>query len=166
MFIWTGWTVSCSDSCGRLACYFVRLHDFSVTLSRCYQEIYVNSFFPHTARLLNCLSTQFFPQTFDLNSHKSKHKRHLCLGSLQAAFLFSFNRFFSFLTCIGSLALHWVNPKWDWWRSKFIFSFFAIIEMIWVKVNKNSSNSVIAHDDDLISLTSTSLEDPNDASSL
>ena len=38
--------------------------------------------------------------------------------------------------------------------------------MIWVKVNKNSSNSVIAHDDDLISLTSTSLEDPNDASSL
>ena len=31
--------------------YSDRLHDFSVTIARCYKDTYVNSFFPHTARL-------------------------------------------------------------------------------------------------------------------
>ena len=32
--------------------YSDRLHDFSVTIpTRCYKDVYVNSFFPHTARL-------------------------------------------------------------------------------------------------------------------
>ena len=33
--------------------YSGRLHDFSVTIPRCYKDVYVNSFFPHTARLWN-----------------------------------------------------------------------------------------------------------------
>ena len=40
---------------GRSACYSDRLHDFSVTIPRCYKDVYVNSFFPPTARLWNSL---------------------------------------------------------------------------------------------------------------
>ena len=36
---------------GRSSCYSDRLHDFSVTIPRCYKDICVNSFFPRTARL-------------------------------------------------------------------------------------------------------------------
>ena len=36
---------------GRSTRYSDRLHDFSVTISRCYKDVYVNSFFPRTARL-------------------------------------------------------------------------------------------------------------------
>ena len=31
---------------GRSTCYSDRLHDFSVTIPRCYKDVYVNSFFP------------------------------------------------------------------------------------------------------------------------
>ena len=40
---------------GRSTCYSDRLHDFSVTIPRCYKHVYVNSFFPRTARLWNYL---------------------------------------------------------------------------------------------------------------
>ena len=40
---------------GRFTRYSDRLHDFSVTILRCYKDVYVNSFFPLTARLLNFL---------------------------------------------------------------------------------------------------------------
>ena len=36
---------------GKSTRYSDRLHDFSVTIPRCYKDIYVNSFFPRTARL-------------------------------------------------------------------------------------------------------------------
>ena len=36
---------------GRCTRYSDRLHNFSVTSPRCYKDIYVNSFFPRTARL-------------------------------------------------------------------------------------------------------------------
>ena len=29
--------------------YYDRLHDYSVTIPRCYKDVYVNSFIPHTA---------------------------------------------------------------------------------------------------------------------
>ena len=48
---------------GRSTHYSDRLHDFSVTTPRCYKDVYLNSFFPHTARLWN----YFFPLTYDLN---------------------------------------------------------------------------------------------------
>ena len=43
-------------SCGRSTRYSDRLHDFSVTISRCNKDVYVNSFFPRTSR--NSLSIE------------------------------------------------------------------------------------------------------------
>ena len=41
--------------------YSDRLHEFSVTIPRCYKDLYVNSFFPRTARPWNSLSIYYFP---------------------------------------------------------------------------------------------------------
>ena len=45
--------------------YSDRLHDFSVNIPRCYINVYVNSFFPYTARLWNSLPIERMPY-FDL----------------------------------------------------------------------------------------------------
>ena len=67
---------------GRSSCYFDRLHDFSVTIPRCYKDVYVNSFFPRTARLWNCQSIECFPLTYNLNGCKYRIKRQpLSVGS-------------------------------------------------------------------------------------
>ena len=47
-------------------CYSDVLHHFSVTITRSYKEVYVNSFFPRTARLWNSLPIKRFPLTYDL----------------------------------------------------------------------------------------------------
>ena len=62
---------------GRSTRYPDRLHDFSVAIPRCYKDVYVNSFFPCTARLWNSLPTECFPLTYDLNGFKSIINRHL-----------------------------------------------------------------------------------------
>ena len=62
---------------GRSTCYCDRLHDFSVTIPRCYKDNYVNSFFPRTARLRNSLPIECFPLTYDLNGFKSRINKHL-----------------------------------------------------------------------------------------
>ena len=62
---------------GGSTCYSDRLHDFSVTIPRGYKDVYVNSFFPHTARLWNSLPIECFPLTYDLNDFKSRISRHL-----------------------------------------------------------------------------------------
>ena len=51
--------------------YSDRLHNFSVTIPRCYKDVYVNSFFPHTARLWNSLPIECFSLTYDLSGFKS-----------------------------------------------------------------------------------------------
>ena len=62
--------------------YSDRLHDFSVTIPRCYKDVYVNSLFPHTARLWNFLPIECFPLTYYLNCFKSRINRHpLTVGS-------------------------------------------------------------------------------------
>ena len=61
----------------RFSHYSDRLHDFSVTIPRCYKDVYVNSFFPHTARLWNSLPIECFPLTYDLNGFKCRINRHL-----------------------------------------------------------------------------------------
>ena len=45
-------------------CNSNRLHDFCATIPRCYKDVYVKSFFPHTARLWNSLLIECF--LFDL----------------------------------------------------------------------------------------------------
>ena len=57
--------------------YSERLHDFSVTIPRCNKDVYVNSFFPRTARLWNSLAIECFPLTYDLSGFKSRINRHL-----------------------------------------------------------------------------------------
>ena len=67
---------------GRSTRYSDRLHDFSVTIPKCYKDVYVNSFFPRTARLWNFLPIECFPLSYDLNSFKSRINRHiLSVGS-------------------------------------------------------------------------------------
>ena len=57
--------------------YSDRLHDFSVTIPRCYKNDYANSFFPHTARLWNAVPVECFLLTYDLSDFKSRINRHL-----------------------------------------------------------------------------------------
>ena len=59
-----------------------RWHDFSVTIPRYYKDVYVNSFFPHPARLWNYLPIGCFPLAYDHSGFKSRINRHLLtLGS-------------------------------------------------------------------------------------
>ena len=57
--------------------YSDRLHDFSVTIPRCYKDVYVNSFFPRTAKLWNSLPIECFPLTYNLSGFKSRINRYL-----------------------------------------------------------------------------------------
>ena len=57
--------------------YSDRLHDFSVSIPRCYKDVNVNSFFPRTAKLWNSLPIECFPLTYDLSGFKSRINRHL-----------------------------------------------------------------------------------------
>ena len=62
---------------GRSTRYSDRLHNFSVTIPRCYKGVYVNSFFPCIARHWNSLSIECFTLTYNLNGFKSRISRHL-----------------------------------------------------------------------------------------
>ena len=62
---------------GRSTHYSDRLHDFSVTIPRCYKDVYVNSFFPCIAKLWNSLPIECFLLTYDLSGFKSRINRHL-----------------------------------------------------------------------------------------
>ena len=62
---------------GRSTCYSDRLHDFSVTIPRCYKDVYVNSFFPGTAGLWISLPIECFPLAYDLSGFKFRISRHL-----------------------------------------------------------------------------------------
>ena len=62
---------------GRSTHYSDRLHDFCVITPRCYKDVYVNNFFPRTARLWNSLSIESFPFTYDLSGFKSRVNRYL-----------------------------------------------------------------------------------------
>ena len=64
---------------GRSTRYSDRLHGFSVTIPRCYKNVYVNSFFHRTAKLWNSLPIECFPLTYDLSGFKSRINRHLLI---------------------------------------------------------------------------------------
>ena len=67
---------------GRSTRYSDRLHYFSVTIPRCYKDVYVSSFFPGVARLWNYLHLGCFPLTSRLNAIKSRINRHLLTVAL------------------------------------------------------------------------------------
>ena len=62
---------------GRSSRYCDRLHDFSVTIPRFYKDAYLNSFFPHKARVWNSLPIECFALIYKLNGFKSRINRHL-----------------------------------------------------------------------------------------
>ena len=62
---------------GRSTRYSDRLHDFSVTIPRCYKDVYVNSFFPRTAKLCYSLPIECFPLTYDLSDFNFRINIHL-----------------------------------------------------------------------------------------
>ena len=62
---------------GRSTRYSDGLHDFSVTIPRCYKDVHVNSFFPCTAKLWTSLPIECFRLTYDLSDFKSRINRHL-----------------------------------------------------------------------------------------
>ena len=62
-----GWSTRYSD----------RLSVFSVTIPRCYKDVYVSSFFPRTARPWNSLPIECFPLTYNLSGFKYKINKHL-----------------------------------------------------------------------------------------
>ena len=64
-------------SSGRCTHFSDRLHDFSVTIPRCYKNDNVNSFFPRKAKLWNSLPIKCFPLTYNLNDFTSIINRHL-----------------------------------------------------------------------------------------
>ena len=69
--------VPLSFSQGRSSHYSDRLHDFSLTIPRCYKDVYVSSFFPCTARLCNSVPIECFCLTYDVSGFKSRINRHL-----------------------------------------------------------------------------------------
>ena len=62
---------------GRSTRYSDRLHDFSVTIPKCYKDVYVNSFFPCGTKLWNSLPIQCFHLTYVLSGFKSRSNTHL-----------------------------------------------------------------------------------------
>ena len=62
---------------GRSTRYSDGLHDISVTIPKCYKDVYVNNFFPRTAKLWNSLPIECVPLTYDLSGFKSRINRHL-----------------------------------------------------------------------------------------
>ena len=62
---------------GRSSRYSDRLNNFCVTISRCYEYAYVNSFVPWTAKLWNSLSIECSLLTYNLNGFMSRINRHL-----------------------------------------------------------------------------------------
>ena len=67
---------------GRSTRYSDRLHDFCVTIPRCYKDFYLNSFFSHMAKLWNSLPIECFPLTYDLSCFMARINRHiLTVGS-------------------------------------------------------------------------------------
>ena len=55
---------------GKSTCYSDRLYNFSVTIPRCYKNVYVDCFCPGTSRLWNSLARECFPLTYNLNGFK------------------------------------------------------------------------------------------------
>ena len=69
--------VPLSCSWGRPTYYSDRLHGFSISIPRCYINVYVKSFFPCTNKLWNSLPIECIPFTYDLSDFKSMINIHL-----------------------------------------------------------------------------------------
>ena len=57
---------------GRSTRYCERFYDFSVTIPRCYKDVYLNNFFPRNAKLWSSLPIECFPLICDLSGFKPR----------------------------------------------------------------------------------------------
>ena len=98
---------------GRSTLYFDKLHDFFVTIPRCYKDVYVSILFPCTAKLWNSLSIEWFPLTYDLNDFNSRINKYLLtVGSFKRDFLYVLI-LSGFLLVTSRLAVA-VQPCMEW----------------------------------------------------
>ena len=99
--------VSLPYSRWRSTCFSDRLHDFSVTITGIYKDVYVNSFFPRTTKLWNSLPIECFRLTYDLNDFKYKINRNhlLTIGSFKTDSVYACNS----MPRRGCSASHGVN---------------------------------------------------------
>ena len=116
MFICTGSTGSLPRSRERSTRYSDRLHDFPVTISRFYKNVYVNSFFPCKASLWNSLPIECFALNYDLNGCKSAINRHLLTAVFSKEISCMARSFCASFSCNskpyrGSSVLHGVNTN-------------------------------------------------------
>ena len=89
------------------------MHDFSVTITRCYTDAYVNSFFHRLARPWNSLPAECFSLTCNLNGFHSRVNRNLSSFSFFTCFSsFSFSVICNSTPCSGCYALRGVNLNW------------------------------------------------------
>ena len=96
---------------GRSTRYSYRLHQFCVTIPRCYQDVYVNSFLLRTVRLWDSLPIECFTLTYDLNGVKSRIYRHLLtVGSFKTDFLYALIFSFLFLFHVAPCLVVAVQP--------------------------------------------------------
>ena len=77
MFFRTDSTSSTSFLLREVHLLFWWIVDFSLTIPKCYKDVYLNSFFSCTARLWDSWPIECFPLTYDLNGFKSRVNRHL-----------------------------------------------------------------------------------------
>ena len=100
--------------CHGLHGFSVRLHVFSVTIPRCYKDVFVNTFFPRTARLWGSLPIECFPLTYDLSGFTSRINRHLLIvGSFWTDFLYAVT-FFVLLFLVTPCLVVAVQPCMEW----------------------------------------------------
>ena len=93
--------VQLSYSRGSCTRYSDRMHVFSVTITRCSKDVYVNSFFPRTGKFWNSLPIERFPLTYDLNGFKFyQQKPFNCKLCLQPACFKLFEFLFLLNPCL------------------------------------------------------------------
>ena len=108
------------NSCIRSTRYCNRLHDFPVTFRTCCKDVYVNSFFPHTARHGNSLPAEHFHFIYDLNGSTCRVNEYFFLGVFLYNFPLRFSSFLLFL--LTSSLVVALQPCMDWPQFKKIGS--------------------------------------------
>ena len=108
---------------GRSTRYSDRLRDFSVTIPRCYKDVYVDSFFPLTARLWNSPPIECSPLTYHLSGLKYRINRHLLTRFFVNWFPVCSNLFVLFFHVTACLVvavqtcMEWIPIKKNKWFS-------------------------------------------------
>ena len=93
--------------------FFYGLHDFSITILRCYKDVYVNSFFPRPARLWNSLPIEWFPLIYFSGFKSRINRHHLTVGSFWTDFLDAVI-FFVLLFLVTSCLVVTFQPCMEW----------------------------------------------------